>query len=453
MRWWRASTARGPRWTSAPSRRRWRAPPGTRACTRSRATTPRSAATRTRPSSTSSPRPPTRARSRPSCTSTRCAGTPAPPPSTSRPRRCSGSSRSSTRGRRCASSRPSISRASCGSWAEYDEAEQLVQGLGFFEAWQVLGSFDNDQGKGFQTAYAAGAGRRSGAHVHRRAPAHPFPPAGREPARRRPPARRRAVSRRRRGGLRPDVDRGHARPAGRPPPHHHQRGARLAERRAGGLGRQDLPRGARQRGRAGDAGRGPEPPPGEVGARDRPVPPGGAHHRAGRDRPRRPARIAASKPATGAAAAGVAGAIVSPMGAIDKLADKNRKSFLQARLWAREGHARRASWFLEPLLRAAPDNRVVMLLRGPGAGGQRRGRQGARSAEPRRRHQPQGRRVPPSIAPASRWRASAGTRRTQDLGGGNRGEPRPARRDDGPRAGPGASASGPSTAARSWTPS
>jgi cellulose synthase operon protein C len=67
----------------------------------------------------------------------------------------------------------------------------------------------------------------------------------------------------------------------------------------------------------------------------------------------------ASAPA-GAKGQPATGALVSPLGAIDKLADKNRKRFLEAQLWAREGHARRASFYLTPLLRDAPDNPVVM---------------------------------------------------------------------------------------------
>jgi predicted Zn-dependent protease len=56
------------------------------------------------------------------------------------------------------------------------------------------------------------------------------------------------------------------------------------------------------------------------------------------------------------------GQLVSPMGAIDALKDDGRKRFLQARLWWREGHARRASWYLAPWLAANPDNPVAMLF-------------------------------------------------------------------------------------------
>ena len=52
--------------------------------------------------------------------------------------------------------------------------------------------------------------------------------------------------------------------------------------------------------------------------------------------------------------------MVSPTTAVDKLADANRRRFLQARLWGREGHAKRASWFLGPLLAESPDNPVVI---------------------------------------------------------------------------------------------
>jgi tetratricopeptide (TPR) repeat protein/transglutaminase-like putative cysteine protease len=55
-----------------------------------------------------------------------------------------------------------------------------------------------------------------------------------------------------------------------------------------------------------------------------------------------------------------AGSLVSPAGAINKILDPNRKRFLLGRLWAREGHTHRAAWFLEPLLRDAPRNPLVM---------------------------------------------------------------------------------------------
>jgi tetratricopeptide (TPR) repeat protein len=38
--------------------------------------------------------------------------------------------------------------------ARYDEAAAASASLGFIDAWSILGAFDNDQGKGFSTAYA-----------------------------------------------------------------------------------------------------------------------------------------------------------------------------------------------------------------------------------------------------------------------------------------------------------
>ncbi|MEP7120022.1 MAG: transglutaminase domain-containing protein [Byssovorax sp.] len=38
--------------------------------------------------------------------------------------------------------------------ARYDEARAASAQLGFIDAWSILGAFDNDQGKGFSTAYA-----------------------------------------------------------------------------------------------------------------------------------------------------------------------------------------------------------------------------------------------------------------------------------------------------------
>jgi tetratricopeptide (TPR) repeat protein len=38
--------------------------------------------------------------------------------------------------------------------ARFDEAQAASASLGFIDAWSILGAFDNDQGKGFSTAYA-----------------------------------------------------------------------------------------------------------------------------------------------------------------------------------------------------------------------------------------------------------------------------------------------------------
>jgi tetratricopeptide (TPR) repeat protein len=54
------------------------------------------------------------------------------------------------------------------------------------------------------------------------------------------------------------------------------------------------------------------------------------------------------------------GGLVSPSGAIDKLADKNRKRFLEGRLWSREGHVHRAQWYLDPLLKDVPHNALAI---------------------------------------------------------------------------------------------
>ena len=247
---------------------------------------------------------------------------------------------------------------------EYEEAEQLVRGLGFIDAWQVLGSFDNDQGKGFQTAYPPEQDAD---------PAHTYTGV-------RVPIRFRSLATSAYDGALPLGDA--LSPAD----------AAVAYAQtwiAATRGRQvDLRLTTTNAVRVWLNGK-------LVASDDK------IYHEeldnvvvrvtlaAGQNRLlvksahetgpfRLAARIteldgavpadlrwSAAKPAAASAGGTAAGgSIVSPTSAIDKLADKNRQSFLQARLWAREGHARRASWFLEPLLRAAPDNRVVMYYAG-----------------------------------------------------------------------------------------
>src|SRR5262249_46287184 len=75
-----------------------------------------------------------------------------------------------------------------------------------------------------------------------------------------------------------------------------------------------------------------------------------------------PADLRYAASGTGGAPSPSPAALVPPGGAVDRIADKNRKRFLQARLWAREGHSRRATWYLSPLLAESRDNPVVMFF-------------------------------------------------------------------------------------------
>lgn len=50
---------------------------------------------------------------------------------------------------------------------------------------------------------------------------------------------------------------------------------------------------------------------------------------------------------------------LSPMGPIERVDDKNRRRFLLARAWTREGHTQRASHYLDPLRKDAPKNPLV----------------------------------------------------------------------------------------------
>jgi tetratricopeptide (TPR) repeat protein len=56
------------------------------------------------------------------------------------------------------------------------------------------------------------------------------------------------------------------------------------------------------------------------------------------------------------------GRLVSPAAVIDKLEDKNRRRFLEARLWWREGHSKRAAYYLSPLLAEHRENPTLMLF-------------------------------------------------------------------------------------------
>ena len=71
--------------------------------------------------------------------------------------------------------------------------------------------------------------------------------------------------------------------------------------------------------------------------------------------------VALRSSATGGVPAGAVGAgqPVSPMGPIERIADDNRKRFLLGRAWAREGHTQRATHYLDPLRKDAPGNPLV----------------------------------------------------------------------------------------------
>ena len=73
-----------------------------------------------------------------------------------------------------------------------------------------------------------------------------------------------------------------------------------------------------------------------------------------------PLRAAATATATVPAGALAQGAMVSPMGPVERLTDPNRKRFLLGRLWAREGHTQRSQFYFDPLLRDVPKNPLVM---------------------------------------------------------------------------------------------
>ncbi len=282
----RASTgARAP--PRARSPRRWPARPGTPACTRSPATTRSPGPTSTRRSSTSSPPPRTRARSRPALP---LGDAHAGPHHDRSPPRAGLAARH--RGAPPAAHRPAArrlrarARAAPGGRVRGGRAARRGPPL----RRRVAGARHLRQrpGQGLPDGVPARAESGPRAHVRRDAGAHPLPPPRGGQARRRPSARRRDVALRRRGRLCPDLRLRGARAAGRPPPDDDQRGARLAERRARGSRRQNLPRGARQRGRAGDPRAGGQQARREVGARVRPLPARGALHGAGRQRPRRP---------------------------------------------------------------------------------------------------------------------------------------------------------------------
>jgi tetratricopeptide (TPR) repeat protein len=58
----------------------------------------------------------------------------------------------------------------------------------------------------------------------------------------------------------------------------------------------------------------------------------------------------------------IGGQLVNPTTDLARLQDKNRRAFLEARLWWREGHAKRASFYLSPLVAHERDNATVMLF-------------------------------------------------------------------------------------------
>jgi tetratricopeptide (TPR) repeat protein len=72
------------------------------------------------------------------------------------------------------------------------------------------------------------------------------------------------------------------------------------------------------------------------------------------------ARLRTAATATVPAGATAQGTMVSPMGPVERLADANRKRFLLGRMWAREGHTQRSSHFFDPLLRDVPKNPLAM---------------------------------------------------------------------------------------------
>ncbi|APR79891.1 Transglutaminase-like enzyme [Minicystis rosea] len=240
---------------------------------------------------------------------------------------------------------------------EREEAEQLVASLRFVEAWRVLGAFDNDQGKGFATAYP---------------PEEPGP-ADRTYAGMRLPIRYRPLEARKIDGALPLGD--SIAPAEAAVAYAetfvHADAARTVDLRltttsgvrvwhngkqvaadekifhawldnvivrvslAAGWNR-ILVKSAHTAGPWRLAARFTDPASGAV--------------------------LALQTAATATVPAGAAGAgqHVSPMGAIDRIADKNRKRFLLGRAWAREGHTARSSHYFDPLRRDVPKNPLVM---------------------------------------------------------------------------------------------
>ncbi|MFT3765320.1 MAG: transglutaminase domain-containing protein [Minicystis sp.] len=239
---------------------------------------------------------------------------------------------------------------------EREEAEQLVATLGFVDAWQVLGAFDNDQGKGFATEYGPEQGGDPGRAY----------PGVRLPVRFRP-----LVTRKLDGALPLGDAIAPAEPAvayaetfvrsdaaktvdlrltttnGVRVWHNGKQVAsdekifresldnvivRLSL--AAGWNR-ILVKSAHQGGPWRLAARFTEPASGAV--------------------------LALQTAATGTVPAGAAGGgqQVSPMGPIERIADPNRKRFLLGRAWAREGHTQRASHYFDPLRRDVPRNPLV----------------------------------------------------------------------------------------------
>ncbi len=71
-------------------------------------------------------------------------------------------------------------------------------------------------------------------------------------------------------------------------------------------------------------------------------------------------RVVAKPPSPPTAGArDLTAAVVSPTQTIDKITDKNRRRFLLGRTWTRLGHTHRAAWLYEPALAAAPNNALL----------------------------------------------------------------------------------------------
>jgi tetratricopeptide (TPR) repeat protein/transglutaminase-like putative cysteine protease len=247
---------------------------------------------------------------------------------------------------------------------EHEEAEELVRGLGFVDAWQVLGAFDNDQGKGFQTEYP------------------PEQDAGQDASRTyagvRMPIRFRPLATGKLDGALPlgdavwpatavvvyaetFVTAGKGRQVdlrltttnavrvwhngklcGSDDRIYHDELDNVVVRITLEAGQSRLlVKSAHESG------------PFRLAARitelDGSIPSDLRYAASGHESPPPHPRA----PSVG---------IVPPGGAIDRLADKNRRRFLQARLWAREGHSRRATWYLSPLLSESRDNPTVMFF-------------------------------------------------------------------------------------------
>jgi transglutaminase-like putative cysteine protease/tetratricopeptide (TPR) repeat protein len=241
-------------------------------------------------------------------------------------------------------------------FGEREEAEQIIAGLGFADGWQVVGSFDNDQGKGFATEYPPEtAADRS----------KPFPGV-------RVPVRFRPLAIRRLDGALPLGDALH--PAESAVAYaetfvHADRAEAVDLRLTSTSGVKVWLNGKQV---ASDEKIFHEAfdnvivrlslVAGDNRILIKSAHQGGPWRLAARfTNPTTGAVVALRTSAAGNVPAGAAGTgnQVSPMGPVERIGDENRKRFLLGRMWAREGHTQRSSHFFDPLRRDAPKNPLV----------------------------------------------------------------------------------------------